>query len=89
MFVAPFAWLRRRGSAADDYVFPSRLDHSSPMSTRQYARLVDEWVTAIRLRREVYERCYRQSRTDRGGARTQEQNGLSTFRNFNRAFSFE
>lgn len=48
------AWLQRRGGTADDYVFPSRLDRSRPMSTRQYARLVDEWVTAIGLRREDY-----------------------------------
>lgn len=48
------AWLQRRGGTAVDYVFPSRLDHSCPMSTRQYARLVDEWVTAIGLRREDY-----------------------------------
>ena len=46
------AWLQRRGGTADDYVFPSRLDRSRPMSTRQYARLVDEWVTAIGVRRE-------------------------------------
>lgn len=48
------AWLQRRGGTADDYVFPSRLDHERPMSTRQYARLVDEWVTAVGLRREDY-----------------------------------
>ena len=48
------AWLQRRRGTADDYVFPSRLDRSRPMSTRQYARLVDEWVTAIGLRREDY-----------------------------------
>lgn len=47
-------WLLRRGGPADGYVFPSRLDLSRPMSTRQYARLVDEWVTAIGLRREDY-----------------------------------
>src|SRR5690606_1277896 len=47
-------WLQRRGGTADAYVFPSRLDLSRPMSTRQYARLVDEWVTAIGLRREDY-----------------------------------
>jgi len=35
-------------------VFPSRFDHLRPISTRQYARLVDEWVTAIGLRREYY-----------------------------------
>lgn len=48
------AWLNRRGGSADKYVFPSRLDHNRSMSTRQYARLVDEWVTAIGLRREDY-----------------------------------
>jgi len=48
------AWLQRRGGTADDYVFPSRLNHRRPMSTRQYARLVDEWVTAAGLRCEDY-----------------------------------
>ena len=47
-------WLQRRGGTAGDHVFPSRLNRSCPMSTRQYARLVDEWVTAIGLRREDY-----------------------------------
>ena len=44
------AWLERRGGTVQDYVFPSRIDHSTHLSTRQYARLVDEWVTAIGLR---------------------------------------
>lgn len=48
------AWLERRGGTVDDYPFPSRIDHSSHLSTRQYARLVDEWVTAIGLRKEDY-----------------------------------
>ena len=48
------AWLERRGGTIDDYAFPSRIDHSSHMSTRQYAGLVDEWVSAIGLRREEY-----------------------------------
>ena len=38
----------------EDYAFPSRIDASRPLSTRQYARLVDEWVSAIGLRREEY-----------------------------------
>jgi integrase len=38
----------------DDYAFPSRIDHADHVSTRQYARLVDEWVTGIGLRREDY-----------------------------------
>ncbi|RWK44149.1 tyrosine-type recombinase/integrase [Mesorhizobium sp.] len=46
------AWLERRGGTIDDYAFPSRINHAAHMSTRQYSRLVDEWVTAIGLRRE-------------------------------------
>lgn len=47
-------WLERRGGTIDDYAFPSRVDHAGHLSTRQYARLVDEWVTAIGLRRAEY-----------------------------------
>ena len=43
------AWLERRGGSVEDYAFPSRINHSAAMSTRQYARLVDEWVSAIGL----------------------------------------
>ena len=48
------AWLERCGGTIDNFAFPSRVDHSGHLSTRQYARLVDEWVTAIGLRREEY-----------------------------------
>ena len=48
------AWLERRGGTLDDFVFPSRIDHAKHISTRQYARLVDEWVTGIGLRQEDY-----------------------------------
>jgi len=48
------AWLERRGGSVDDYAFPSRVDRSGHLSTRQYTRLVDEWVTAIGLRRAEY-----------------------------------
>jgi integrase len=48
------AWLERRGGSLDDYAFPSRIDHTQHISTRQYARLVDEWVTGIGLRRADY-----------------------------------
>jgi integrase len=47
-------WLERRGGVLDDFVFPSRIDHADHISTRQYARLVDEWVTGIGLRAEDY-----------------------------------
>ena len=48
------AWLERRGGSLDDFAFPSRINHAKHMSTRQYARLVDEWVTSIGLRSEDY-----------------------------------
>ena len=48
------AWLERRGGSLDDFVFPSRIDHADHLSTRQYARLVDEWVTGIGLPRAEY-----------------------------------
>lgn len=48
------SWLERRGGFPCDHLFPSRVDHTSHMSTRQYARLVDEWVTAIGLRKSEY-----------------------------------
>lgn len=48
------AWLERRHGTIDDYTFPSRVDHTGHLSTRQYARLVDDWVTAIGLRRADY-----------------------------------
>jgi integrase len=46
------AWLERRGGSLDDFVFPSRVNRAGHLSTRQYARLVDEWTrerTAIGL----------------------------------------
>ena len=48
------AWLERRGGSVEEFVFPSRIDHADHISTRQYARLVDEWVTGIGLRPEDY-----------------------------------
>lgn len=48
------AWLERRGGALDDFVFPSRINHAKHISTRQYARLVDEWVTGIGLSPDDY-----------------------------------
>jgi site-specific recombinase XerD len=46
--------LERREGTLDDFVFPSRIDHADHISTRQYARLVNEWGTAVGLRREDY-----------------------------------
>ena len=48
------AWLERRGGTLGDYVFPSRNDYMDHMSTRQYARLVHEWVAGIGLQPHDY-----------------------------------
>ncbi len=45
-------WLERRGGTVDDFAFPSRVNAAGHLSTRQYARLVDEWIAAIGLRSE-------------------------------------
>lgn len=45
------AWLRYRGGTILDFLFPSRVDYMGHLSTRQYARLVDEWVETIGLDR--------------------------------------
>lgn len=43
-------WLARRGGGRpEEFLFPSRIDQTDHISTRQYARLVDEWVAAIGL----------------------------------------
>ncbi|AUW58748.1 integrase [Sphingobium sp. SCG-1] len=47
-------WLELRGGSLEEYAFPSRTDHSTHIGTRQYARLVDEWVTGIGLPSEDY-----------------------------------
>ena len=52
--VSLVAWLERRGGGVDGFAFPSRTEPARPISTRHYARLVDEWVTAIGLRRQDY-----------------------------------
>jgi integrase len=48
-------WLERRCGSIEDYAFPSRCNPSSHVSTRQYCRLVDEWVSAVGLRPQDYE----------------------------------
>ena len=47
------AWLIHRGGSPDDYVFPSRARTGKRLSTRQYARLVGEWVEAVGLGRSA------------------------------------
>lgn len=54
--LGPACW---RGSIGGRYGgrlhFPSRVDHNGHLSTRQYARLVDEWVTGVGLMRSEYD----------------------------------
>jgi integrase len=43
------AWIDRRSLGASDFLFPSRMRQGCPISTRQYARLVDQWVQLVGL----------------------------------------
>ena len=47
-------WCNTANLWAGDYVFPSRRSHSPHLSTRQYARFVEAWVSSIGLDRIVY-----------------------------------
>ncbi len=47
-------WLKRRGGTLNDFVFPSRIDYLGHLSTRQYARLIDERVSVVGLDRRDY-----------------------------------
>lgn len=43
------AWLKLRGQRTGDWLFPSRSRPGEHLTTRQYGRLVDEWVALIGL----------------------------------------
>lgn len=43
------AWLELRGQRDDDWLFPSRNHAGCHIGTRQYARLVDQWIRLIDL----------------------------------------
>lgn len=43
------AWRQEAGLGLEDYLFPSRLRGSPHLSTRQYARIVDTWISEIGL----------------------------------------
>jgi integrase len=42
-------WIQSAHPSGNDYLFPSRVDHSDHITTRQYARLLEDWVSAIGL----------------------------------------
>ena len=48
------AWITNQVLKPNDYLFPSRTSHSPHISTRQYARIVDYWVSLIGLDRHEY-----------------------------------
>jgi integrase len=43
------AWIKLAQLQSDAFLFPSRMHGSLHLSTRQYARIVDEWVAGIGL----------------------------------------
>ncbi len=48
------AWIRQAKLRSEDCLFPSRLNTSDHLSTRQYARIVKGWVKAIELDPAMY-----------------------------------
>jgi len=48
------SWITEAQLKADQYLFPSRIHASSHISTRQYARIVDSWVSLIGLDLSAY-----------------------------------
>ena len=47
-------WVQHDNLRSDDYLFKSRVHTSSHMSTRQYARIVESWITQIGLDTTLY-----------------------------------
>jgi integrase len=46
---AAVAWIEKAHLRPEEYLFPSRLGNSPHVSTRQYARIVHQWVAAAGL----------------------------------------
>jgi len=47
-------WIKHANLSGHDYLFPSRVKQSTHISTRQYARIVEFWVSGIGLDPSVY-----------------------------------
>jgi integrase len=47
-------WIAQQGLKPDDHLFPTRLNESPHLSTRQYARIVAAWVGLIGLNPDAY-----------------------------------
>jgi integrase len=52
--VAVSAWIEQRGLTGGDYLFPSRIQSSPHLSTRQYARILKSWLAQIGLDPRAY-----------------------------------
>jgi integrase len=48
------AWVTSAKLQPRDWLFPSRIDHDEALTTRQYARLVDDWISEIGLSAKAY-----------------------------------
>lgn len=48
------AWIAHAALPPQSYLFPSRLHDSPHLSTRQYARIVDQWIADIGLDASAY-----------------------------------
>jgi integrase len=48
------AWIEKAHLASDQYLFPSRVARSPHVSTRQYARIVHQWMAAAGLDSTAY-----------------------------------
>ena len=48
------SWIERKRLKADDWLFPSRMKPGHHLTTRQYARLVDQWVELVGLDASAY-----------------------------------
>jgi integrase len=46
---AALAWIKHTQLHSDSFLFPSRIHESEHLSTRQYARIVDDWIGKIGL----------------------------------------
>ena len=52
--LAVAAWIEKAHLKFDQYLFPSRIESSPHVSTRQYARIVHHWVGAVGLDPSIY-----------------------------------
>ena len=48
------SWIASKRLEPDDWLFPSRMNAGCHLSTRQYARLVDQWVALVSLDPAAY-----------------------------------